>query len=328
MNDNTVVTNTSNTPIRSSDTLHDLHHTFFDPQAFDPNAQVKATLLVLHGMAEHSGRYVEFAEYLAKQGIAVATYDHLGHGQTANSVAELGFIRHKYPTQAVLQDVIIMANALKQRHPNVPHFIMGHSMGSFITRNVLQHHASQFAGAILSGTADKDPSIKPLIPMFTGLNKVLPKQRAPWAAAAMITVLGVKLKTKVKTKQASVFAWLSDNPDNVAAYEADERCGFVFTHNAFLALFELMDVALNKAWYANLSADFPMLVISGENDPVGNMSKGINKLVKRLTKKGYQQIKLHLYPQMRHEPLNESNNLQVYEDVATWLDAIAKRKVM
>ncbi len=128
-------------PIYSTNKTHTIHHTFFQPQG-----EVKATLLVLHGMCEHSGRYAEFAEYLAKQGIAVLTYDHLGHGKTAKSAKELGFFDKEYPMQTLLKDTVMMADVLKSKYADVPHFIMGHSMGSFIVRNVLKYHSHDFAG--------------------------------------------------------------------------------------------------------------------------------------------------------------------------------------
>ena len=185
--------------ITSSDNTHYLHHTFFDPS--DNTTPITATLLIVHGMAEHSGRYAELAQFLADNGIAVATYDQLGHGQTVKSANDLGFFAEEHPVQSLLKDVIIMADSLKARHPNVPHFVMGHSMGSFIVRNVLKHHAQNFTGAILMGTADANPLTKVLLPINKVLAKVAPKKPNPVFANVMNKVLNSKLDNRISSSE-------------------------------------------------------------------------------------------------------------------------------
>lgn len=295
----------------SNDNSHALHHRFFDP-----TAEAKATLLIVHGMAEHAGRYEAFAQFLAEYGIAVATYDQLGHGKTASSKEELGYIHKSHPVQMLLRDVVRMADALKQRHPNAPHFIMGHSMGSFIVRQVLSQHSHDFAGAILMGTADKDPLVKALIPLFTSLNRLNPKRPCGWAGNTMNKVLNNKLG---RVQSVSRFAWVSDNTDNIEAYEADPLCGFDFTHNGYFALFKLMDLALNQDWHQDIDKDFPMLLVSGKDDPIGNMGKSIDRLQQRLQDKGFRHISKRLYPNMRHEPLHEKQAEMVIDDIAHWI---------
>lgn len=305
--------------ILSSDQKHPLYHTFFTPKD-----EVKATLLIAHGMAEHSGRYEEFAQFLADNGIAVATYDHLGHGNTAENLQELGYIEPDYPMQALLKDTVIMADTLKARHPDVPHFIMGHSMGSFIVRNVLQHHASDFAGAILMGTGDFDPLIKIFLPITKVLNKIAPKQRNKVFAQAMNHLLNAKLGA---INIDSDYAWISENPENIDDYEADALCGFDFTNNGFMGLFTLMDKGLNKHWAKTIDKEFAMLFISGQDDPIGNMGKGIRNLNKHLQQQGFTQAEYRLYPNMRHEPLHEKHNQMVYQDLLNWLLTQANAKL-
>lgn len=297
--------------ITSNDGIHTLHHHFFDCQS-----KPKATLLIVHGMSEHGGRYDAFAQFLAEQGIAVATYDQLGHGKTANCQEELGYVHKTYPVQMLLRDVVRMANLLKQRHPQTPHFIMGHSMGSFIVRQVLSQHSHDFTGAILMGTADKNPLIKSLVPLFAGLNRLSPKRPCHWAGNSMNKVLNSKLGN---VQSASRFAWVSNNTDNINAYESDPLCGFNFTHNGFFALFKIMDLALNQDWHADIDRHFPLLLVSGKDDPVGNMGKGIDRLQQRLQDNGFWQINKRLYPNMRHEPLHEQQADMVFNDIAHWI---------
>ncbi|MCD6250901.1 MAG: lysophospholipase [Psychrobacter sp.] len=311
-------TDTSNDHILSSDNIHYLHHDFFEPSHKD--TAVKATLLIVHGMAEHSGRYADFAQFLADNGVAVATYDHLGHGQTIKTEADLGFFGEEHPVQSLLKDVIVMADSLKARHPNVPHFVMGHSMGSFIVRNVLKHHAHNFTGAILMGTADTNPLTKVLLPVNKILAKVAPRQPNTVFASTMNKVLNSKLENRTSSSQ---FAWLSANTANIEAYEADPLTGFDFTNNGFMTLFALMEASLNKGWAVTIPKSFPMLFISGAEDPIGNMGKGVRKIVTRLNKQNFSRIDIQLYPNMRHEPLHEKDNQIVYQDVLAWLESHA-----
>lgn len=299
--------------ILSSDQIHTLHHTLFEP-----STEVKATLLIAHGMAEHSGRYSQLAQYLADNGIAVLTYDHLGHGRSVMNGEEFGYFAAKHPVQTLLKDVIIMANTLKRQYPNVPHFIMGHSMGSFIVRNVLQVHSHDFAGAILMGTGDYNPLIKTLLPVTRLLNKLKPKQTNPLFTKATNKLFNSKLKDK---SQSSDYAWLSRNPESLAEYEKDPLCGIEFTNNGFWTLFNLMNNGLAKDWAFTIEHDFPMLFISGENDPVGDMGKGVRSVTNRLKKQGFKAISQKLYPLMRHEPLHEQDKDMVYQDILDWLQA-------
>ncbi|OXL23565.1 lysophospholipase [Psychrobacter sp. DAB_AL32B] len=268
-------------------------------------------------MAEHSGRYADFAQFLADHGIAVATYDQLGHGKTVKSAKDLGFFGHEHPVQSLLKDVIIMADSLKARHPTVPHFVMGHSMGSFIVRNVLKHHARDFTGAILMGTADANPLTKVLLPVNKLLAKAAPKKPNTILANAMNKVLNSKLNNRISSSQ---FAWLNEDPAAVEAYEADPLNGFTFTNNGFMTLFTLMEAGLNKNWATTIAKDFPILFISGENDPIGDMGRGIRKIASRLEKQHFSNVSAQLYPHMRHEPLHEKNNNVVYQDILDWLN--------
>lgn len=302
--------------ITSSDNTHYLHHTFFEPSNSD--TAISATLLIVHGMAEHSGRYADFAQFLADNGIAVATYDQLGHGKTIKSAKEWGFFGIEHPVQSLLKDVIVMADSLKARHPNVPHFVMGHSMGSFIVRNVLKHHARNFSGAILMGTADTNPLTKVLLPVHKILAKVAPKKPNNLSANLMNKVLNSKLNNRISS---SPFAWLNEDAAAVEAYEADPMTGFDFTNNGFLTLFTLMEAGLHKNWAMTIARNFPMLLISGENDPIGDMGRGIRKIANRLDKQHFEHVAVRLYPHMRHEPLHEQNKEQVYQDILNWINS-------
>ena len=305
--------------ITSSNQSHYLHHRFFEPAS----GTIKATLLIVHGMSEHSGRYEKFAQFLADHGIAVATYDQLGHGKTVKSEDEFGFFDPEHPVQVLLKDVVIMADSLKARHPAVPHFILGHSMGSFIVRMVLKHHAQDFAGAILMGTANANPLASALLPMNKVLAKAAPKKSNHLFADTMNRLFNAKLG---RHNTNSKFAWLSEDTDNIEAYEADPLTGFDFTNNGFMTLFALMKLGLNKNWATTIDKDFPMLFVSGEHDPVGDMGRGVRRVIRNLQAQNFSNVNARLYPNMRHEPLHEQDRNVVYRDILRWIETLSPAK--
>ncbi|WP_323842401.1 MULTISPECIES: alpha/beta fold hydrolase [unclassified Moraxella] len=303
--------------ILSSNQIHRLHHTFFVP-----TGEIRASLLIVHGMSEHSGRYADFAQFLANHGVLVATYDQLGHGRTVKDKYELGLIDEKHPIQALCKDAIIMADALKKQASkqgvtNVPHFIMGHSMGSFVVRTVLTYHATSFHGAILMGTANRFGPINHLalavLKLMNHLNPKRPNMR-------FATLINNHLQSQIRSPiSASPFAWLSENTDNIKAFESDPLCGFAFSNNGLIALQALIKKATSPTWYAHTPKDFRLLLVSGKDDPVGNMGQDVIDLQDELIKNNRHTTAL-LYPNMRHEPLHETNKIRVYQDILNWLN--------
>ncbi|WFF38109.1 lysophospholipase [Moraxella nasibovis] len=298
--------------ILSSNGVHRLHHTFFIP-----TGEIRATLLIVHGMSEHSGRYAEFAEFLTNHGILVATYDQLGHGQTVKDKYELGFFDEKHPVQTLCKDVIIMAEKTKELAPNTPHFIMGHSMGSFITRTVLTHHATSFDGVILMGTGNSFGVLSRLsLTTLAMMNHLNPKRpNLPFASLLNHHLLS-QLRSPIS---ASPFAWLAENTNSIKAFEADPLCGFAFTNNGFVALQGLIKKATSPAWYAHTPKDFGILLVSGKDDPVGRMGQDIADLQDELIKHG-KSVTAQLYPNMRHEILHETDKDKVHQDILGWLN--------
>ncbi|UXZ04365.1 lysophospholipase [Moraxella nasicaprae] len=298
--------------ILSSNGIHRLHHTFFVP-----TGEIKASLLIVHGMSEHGGRYAKFAKFLADNGILVATYDQLGHGQTVKDKYELGFIDEKHPVQTLCKDVIIMADQLKELAPNVAHFIMGHSMGSFIVRTVLTHHSTRFAGAILMGTGNHHGIKNRLgLGILSTLNAISPKKTNSNIASLLNHHLLSQLRSPIS---ASPFAWLAENPHAIKAFESDPLCGFCFTNNGFYTLMMLIKQACLPTWYQHMSQNYPILLVSGKDDPVGNLGQDIINLQEELLKAGKPSPTMLLYPNMRHEPLHETAKLGVYRDILSWL---------
>ncbi|WP_228435792.1 alpha/beta fold hydrolase [Chryseobacterium pennipullorum] len=286
-----------------------LFHTLFSPHT------VKATLLIVHGMQEHSGRYAEIAEYFAGHQIAVLTYDHLGHGKSVKDKKDIGFFQLQQPDERLIADAEMMADHLAEQFPDVPHFVLGHSMGSFITRCLLQKSGKKFNGAIITGTGGPLPGISLLKGYLAVANRIAPKHRT------FLNTVFTHVNNK-HFKQDQDFgdtSWLSINPENRRAFEQDELCGIPFTHNAFYTLFAIYKKATARNWASSISKSFPFLFVSGKNDPIGDFSKGVMHTVKHLKADGFRDVETKIYPEMRHEILNEAIREEVLEGIHEWI---------
>ncbi|MEJ5051857.1 alpha/beta fold hydrolase [Chryseobacterium culicis] len=292
-----------------TDTNSQLFHTLFSPET------AKATLLIVHGMQEHSGRYTEIAEYFAAHGIAVLTYDHLGHGKSVKEKKDIGFFQLEKPDERLVADAEMMADHLAEQFPEVPHFIMGHSMGSFITRCLLQKASTKFAGAIITGTGGPLLGIDLLRAYLSLTNAIAPRHRT-FLNSVFTSVNNKHFK---KDKDFSDTSWLSVNPNNRKAFEQDELCGIPFTHNAFYTLFTIYKKATARNWASSISKSFPFLFVSGQNDPIGDFGKGVMHTVNNLKTDGFQHVDVKIYPEMRHEILNEEIREQVLDEIDHWI---------
>jgi len=288
-----------------------LFHTLFTPDT----VSVKATLLIIHGMQEHSGRYAEIAGYFADRGFAVLTYDHLGHGKSVKDKKDIGFFQQDQPDEKLISDAEAMSKYLHQQYPDVPHFVLGHSMGSFVTRCLLQKSSGKFTGAVIVGTGGPLAGISLIKGYLSLANKIAPHY--PTYLNTLFNI--VNNKHFKKDPDFSDTSWLSLNPANRKAFAQDELCGLPFTNNAFYALFSIYKKATARNWASTISESFPFLFISGQNDPIGDFSKGVQQTVDHLKQDGFKDVDAKIYPEMRHEILNEEIKADVFNDIYQWI---------
>lgn len=299
----------SNYLVSKTDTNSHLFYTLFSPET------AKATLLIVHGMQEHSGRYAEIAEYFASHGIAVLTYDHLGHGNSVKEKKDIGFFQLEKPDERLVADAEMMADHLAEKYPDVPHFILGHSMGSFITRCLLQKASSKFAGAVITGTGGPLPGIDFLRGYLSLATAIAPRHRT-FLNSVFTSINNKHFK---KDKDFSDTSWLSVNPENRKKFEEDDLCGIPFTHNAFYTLFTIYKKATSRNWASSIPKSFPFLLVSGQNDPIGDFGKGVIHTVNNLKADGFQNVDVKIYPEMRHEILNEEIREEVLNGIYNWI---------
>lgn len=274
-----------------------------------------AVVQIVHGMAEYAERYEPFVEYLLQQQIAVISHDHLGHGHSVpEKNPQYGFFTDHHPVKTVIEDTHCVSMIAQKAFPQLPLIILGHSMGSFIVRNVVATYPHDYQGAIFMGTSGKREELKLVIQGVHYLNQVAGHKINHLLDA--LTFGGYYLLYPDKESRNN---WLSSDRYEVASYDESPKMGFTFTNNGFFTLFALLLSCNSNKWYHALNQDLPYLIVSGEDDPIGQFGKGPVAVSKKMKKHGCQQVECILYPQMRHEILNEQNRQVVYQDIHRWM---------
>ena len=280
-----------------------------------PDCKPKAVLQLCHGMCEYIARYEHFIDYLCGQGYAVIGHDHAGHGNSVSDNSDLGYFALEHGWICLIKDLRKCQLIADDIFGDIPHFIIGHSMGSLILRCYLAKYSHTIDGAVILGTAGKNPA--------TDIGIIY--------ADKEIAFHGVKSRSKPLKKllfgmsnaripdRRTEFDWLTRDEKIVADYVADNKCNFTFTSSAFRDLFMLLAYCTDKSWYKKVSHDLPMLVMAGTADPVGDYGRGVEDFYRGLEKNGFIDTELRLWDGCRHELYNETNRLEIYDEIENWI---------
>jgi alpha-beta hydrolase superfamily lysophospholipase len=291
---------------------------------WEPDVQPpKAVLHISHGMAEHSARYARVAAELTAAGYAVYVHDHRGHGQTAVAPGDYGYFADRDGWASVVNDLQKLRDRIAADHPNVPLFMMGHSMGSMVLRTYLIRHAAGLAGAVLSGTNAVGAR---LAAVGEALARGLRLTQGARGHSTLLTFLGFGGFNRRFNPTRTDFDWLSRDASEVDKYVADRLCGFPLTVQGWVDVYRGMVQIEASDALANIPKDLPIYVYSGERDPVGGEMRGVRTFIERLHKAGLTDVTSKFYPGGRHEMLNEENRAEVQRDLVSWLDAALARR--
>ncbi|HOB20734.1 MAG TPA: lysophospholipase, partial [Candidatus Atribacteria bacterium] len=266
-------------------------------------------------MAEHAGRYGRFADFLANNGYIVYANDHRGHGRTAGDPEAAGYLgRDGFFGMA--RDMKLLTDRIKAEEPDLPLYLFGHSMGSFLAQYYITKWGGGLKGVILSGSnLQKGPVLKAGI-IIAGLQRLLLGDRK---RSKLLNSLSFDSFNKRFRPVRTPFDWLSRDTAEVDRYVADPYCGAVFTTSFFHDFFKGLDGLYDKAALEAIPKDLPVLILSGDMDPVGGFGKGPRLLEKLYHSLGLLDVTLKLYTDGRHEMLNEINRDEVMKDILGWL---------
>ena len=279
--------------------------------------QIRCILQVVHGMAEYVERYEEFAAYLVERGFVVTGDDHLGHGKSVGQGGKQGYFCERDPATVLVRDVHRLKKLTEELYPGVPYVLMGHSMGSFITRNYLCRYGTGISGAVIMGTGMQPKAVLDMARLVAGIQRLF---CGSGHVSRLLDRLAFGGYGRGITDRRTAFDWLRRDRERVDRYIADPMCGFTFTVNGFGALFELVLRLYSPENLAAVPRELPVFMVSGDADPVGDYGKGVRRAYDSLVAAGLTDIRLKLYPGGRHELLNETNRSQVMQDICRWVE--------
>jgi len=280
-----------------------------------PEQKPKAVLQIVHGIAEFAERYDDFAKYLNSLGYAVVAEDHMGHGKSIGEDGIRGYF-HGGWFSAVADTYRLLQDTMAE-FAGLPYVLFGHSMGSFMARTILaQYPDSGISAAIICGTGWQPRFALPaLIKVVEFICKKTGEQNPNEQLQKM--VFG-SYNNKIKDPRTP-YDWLTRDEVVVDVYQAHPLCGFTPACGLLRDMMKGIFYIEQPKNLARMKKHLPVLFIAGQEDPVGPYGKGVERAAKEFKKAGMVNVSVKLYPDCRHEILNELNKQEVYEQISRWL---------
>ncbi len=289
------------------------HNGIFDISyyIYKPTQKPIAVLQISHGMCEYIERYENFILFMTNAGVAVTGHDHTGHGFSLNTKKDLGYFSMDPYDDTLVEDLKTMSDITVRTFPGLHHFMLGHSMGSFVLRKYLSEYGNGLSGIILSGTGGENKAVGAGI----AVAKTMAKLKGDRYRSTFLNSIFFKGFNDHYKDENEKFAWLTRDKRIINIYTKDPRCNFVFTLNGFMGFLDIMQDVTKKKYAQKYPKNLPYYLFSGKEDPVGNYGKGVKETFDRFKASGIKDIRMKLYDNGRHEMLNEINKDEVYADV-------------
>jgi len=281
-----------------------------------PEGRPQGVIQIVHGVAEHVDRYGHLAQFLNAHGFAVCGEDHLGHGRTASD-GKYGYFAEKGGWDLVVRDVRRLRELMGERFPGLPYVMLGHSMGSFLTRTYLIQYPGTVDAAVLSGTGQEHPAA-------VGAGKlaasIIGAIRGQDHVSQLVQQLSLGAYNKRFAPNRTTADWISRDEAVVDAYLKDPLCTFQPTVSMFRDMMGGLQSIARPKELARMDKDTPVYFLSGSQDPVGSMGAGVKKVAEMFRAAGCRDVTVKLYPGGRHEMFNEIGRQEVMDDLLAWLE--------
>lgn len=282
---------------------------------WEPVGEARAAVQIVHGIAEHTERYDEFARFLSSHGFLVAAEDHMGHGKSVGEGDIWGYFSGGW--DAAVADSRNLQKMIQEQLPAAPCFLLGHSMGSFMARTMLfRYPDSGIRGAVLSGTGWQPAALLRAGLLLASLEE---KRLGEKSVSQLLNNLAFGSYNRKFRPNRTNYDWLCTDEAVVDRYVADPMCGFDVTVGLIRDMLTGIREIQKPENLKKMNKDLPVLFFSGDQDPVGGMGKGVRRVAAAFKEAGMKQVSLKLYPG-RHEMLNEKIKEQVFLDVLTWIE--------
>ena len=275
---------------------------------WEPKGNPVAIVQLIHGVAEHMGRYDEFAQYLASRGALVVGHDHMGHG-ASHGTLPLHFVGG---WEAVIEDTCALLRQMKKEYPDLPYILFGHSMGSFVLRTILVTYPDlPICGAVICGTGRQPAALLTAAKGLTGLICLCGGKK--WHSGFINSLMFGSYNKHFKPNRTPN-DWINSDPAAADAYTADPLCGGNVTVGLARQMMRGIGIIQKKSNLQRMKKDLPVHFIAGKNDPVGEMGKGVTAVYETFRTAGMEHVTIQLY-EGRHEILKEPNRTEIFEDV-------------
>ncbi len=281
-----------------------------------PERDPRGIIQIAHGMTEHADVYTDFIAALLEAGYGVYAHDHKGHGKTVKREEDYGHFKPNVGWNEAVSDVIFVSETIRKEQ-TCPLFLLGHSMGSFLSRRAVQLKGELYDGFLISGTGG-NPGILGSIGHKVATIEM--KLRGEKTKSPMLNFLSFGNFNSHFKPNRTKFDWLSSDNNQVDKYIADPLCGFICTTSFYRELFSGVLEVNKLEEFKKTPKNLPIHIFSGDRDPVGDMGKGVKEVYENYKKCDVKDVTLRLYENGRHEMFHEVNRDEVFQDLISWLD--------
>ena len=291
------------------------HKNHIHVKIWEPEGNVQGVIQIAHGMIDYIERYTAMAEYFAKKGYVVAGNDHLGHGDSVLTKEDDGYFTEKNASRCVVEDMHKLTAIMKKKYPDVPYFLLGHSMGSFLSRRYITEYGYELNGVLLLGTGNQPDIVVKSGILLAKLVRLIKgeRYRSPFLNHLMFGSYNARVVNPVTDKD-----WVCGNAEVIKEYVADEKCSYLFTVNGYLGLLDTIAYVKKVSNIRKVPRDLPVILAAGTKDPVGGYGRDVKKLFVTYSRHFYD-VELRLYEDCRHELHNELIQEDVFEDLYQWI---------
>ncbi|QOF70934.1 alpha/beta hydrolase [Aminobacter sp. SR38] len=282
----------------------------------------RAVVQINHGLAEHGARYARFADFLAARGCHVYAHDHRGHGATTAPDAPKGRFAGKNGFDIVVADIAAIHDHIAGKHPDLQVVVFGHSMGGLIALNFVLRHSERVAAAAIWNANFSAGILGRLAQAILAFERFRLGSDVP---SRMLPKLTFGDWARKIPNRRTEFDWLSRDVSEVDAYVADPLCGWDASVSMWIDVFDLVFAGADDGNFAGVRRDLPFNLVGGQRDPATDGGKAVEALAGRLRRMGFSNLVSKVYPETRHESLNEINREPIMADFAGWLDRTLPR---
>lgn len=302
----------------SSNKIDTIHANIYIPKKLD---KYKGIVQISHGMCEYVDKYVGFIEFLTENGYIVCGNDHLGHGKYVKK-ENRGFFANEHGHKYLVEDVYKLTKIIKKEYKELPYFLLGHSMGSFIARCYMYKYGDKIDGFVIMGTGYKNK----LVDAGIKLADMVISRKGKMYRSRMLTDMVIGEFNKKFRPNVSKYDWLSSDENMLPWYVSDKIGDFNFTASGYKDLFNLNKNCNLIKNIEKIPKEKDIFILSGNDDPVGENGEGVLKVYHDLISTNHTNVTVKLYPNLRHELLNEIEKKKVYNDILKWIDEKIDKK--